>query len=105
MATTGNPGEASGVSDVEHGRRRGRTRYVPVVLGLLLLIGALAGLKFAQIATIQAAGARSQKTGPPPETVNTTLAQEQSWDQTLDTVGSVTTAQGVSIGNDEPGIV
>src|SRR5258707_10778826 len=87
------------------GRRRRRTRYVPVALGLLLVIGILGGLKCAQISTLKAAGSRAQKAGPPPETVNTTVAEEQNWDQTLDSVGSVTAARGVSISNDAAGVV
>src|SRR5258707_15058071 len=85
------------------GRRRRRTRYVPVALGLLLVIGILGGLKCAQISTLKAAGSRAQKAGPPPETVNTTAAEEQNWDQTLDTVGSVTAARGALISNFTPG--
>jgi membrane fusion protein (multidrug efflux system) len=76
-----------------------------VVLGLVVVVGGLIGLKCAQIFTIKAAGARSEKAGPPPESVNTGVAQEQSWDQTLDTVGSVATAEGVSIANDAAGLV
>ena len=74
-----------------------------MVLGLLFVVGTLGGLKCAQISTIKAAGARAQKSGPPPETVNTALAKEESWDKTLDTVGSVATAEGVSVANEGAG--
>jgi membrane fusion protein (multidrug efflux system) len=76
-----------------------------VAFGLLVLVGVLVGLKCAQISTIKAFAAKSQKSGPPPETVTTARAQEQSWDRTLDTVGSVATARGVSIGNEVAGTV
>jgi membrane fusion protein (multidrug efflux system) len=81
------------------------TRYVPVVVGLLVVVGTLGGLKCAQISTIKTAGAKAQKAGPPPEAVNTAIAKEESWDKTLDTVGSVATAEGVSVANEEAGIV
>jgi membrane fusion protein (multidrug efflux system) len=76
-----------------------------VAFGLLVLVGVLVGLKCAQISTIKAFAAKSQKSGPPPETVTTARAQEQSWDRTLDTVGSVATARGVSISNEVAGTV
>jgi membrane fusion protein (multidrug efflux system) len=81
------------------------TRYVPVVVGLLAVVGTLGGLKCAQISTIKTAGAKAQKSGPPPEAVNTAIAKEESWDRTLDTVGSVATAEGVSVANEGAGIV
>ncbi len=105
IATLTNASGDSGDYRAPSGRRRRRTRYVPVALGLLLVIGILGGLKCAQISTLKAAGSRAQKAGPPPETVNTTVAEEQNWDQTLDSVGSVTAARGVSISNDAAGVV
>ena len=52
----------------------------------MFVVGALGGLKCAQISTIKAAGARAQKAGPPPEAVSTRpLAEEQAWEGTLDT--------------------
>jgi membrane fusion protein (multidrug efflux system) len=81
------------------------TRYVPVVVGLLVVVGTLGGLKCAQISTIKTAGAKAQKAGPPPEAVNTAIAKEESWDKTLDTVGSVATQEGVNVANEEAGLV
>ncbi len=80
-------------------------RYVAAVLGLLLLIGGLAGVKGKQIASLMAMGKQMQKAGPPPEAVNTTVLQEQSWEGTLSAVGSVAAAKGVEISNDAPGVV
>src|SRR5262249_28122892 len=93
MATMASSGESSDGSGPKLERRRRATRYVPVVLGLLIAVGVLGGLKGAQISTVMAAGKRSKQAGPPPETVNTFVAQEQSWDQTLDTVGSIAPAR------------
>jgi len=86
-------------------RRRKLKRYLAVVVGVLILVGLLAGVKFAQIARAMAAVKRAQRAGPPPEAVSTFRAEEQSWEQTLSSVGSVAAARGVSIGNDSPGIV
>jgi membrane fusion protein (multidrug efflux system) len=105
MATTASPLEEPGRPDFGRGRRRRSTRYVPAALGLLIIVGTLGGLKCAQISTIKSAAARSQKAGPPPETVNTARAQDQSWDVTLDTVGSVAPSRGVSISNESAGMV
>src|SRR5689334_22529214 len=105
MATVAGPIDESGGSEHGGGRRRRPTRYLPVAFGLLVLVGVLVGLKCAQISTIKAFAAKSQKSGPPPETVTTARAQEQSWDRTLDTVGSVATTRGVSIGNEVAGTV
>ena len=37
--------------------------------------------------------------------MNSALAREETWEQTLDTVGSVATAEGVTVANDQPGTV
>lgn len=86
-------------------RRRRYGRYIAVGVGLLLLVALLGGVKAAQIGSLISFGKRAQAAGPPPETVNTFVAQQQSWDQTLSSVGSVAAARGVSISNDTPGIV
>ena len=80
-------------------------RYLGTALGLVLLIAILAGLKGAQIAKLIGFGKKAQAAGPPPETVNTAVAKEQSWEQTLRSVGSVAAARGVSISSDAAGIV
>jgi membrane fusion protein (multidrug efflux system) len=80
-------------------------RYAIVGLGLALVVGALAGLKACQIATVIAAAKQAEKAGPPPESVATFVAREQTWEKTIESVGSVAAARGVSINNDAPGIV
>ncbi|HEY4013868.1 MAG TPA: efflux RND transporter periplasmic adaptor subunit [Polyangiaceae bacterium] len=87
------------------GSRRRWPRIVAALLGLLVLVAILGAVKGAQIMTLIGAGKKMKAAGPPPETVATAVAQEQTWDQTLESVGSVAAAQGVSIGNDAPGIV
>jgi membrane fusion protein (multidrug efflux system) len=88
------------------GPKRGRIkRYLFTILGLLVLIGVLAGLKGAQIATLIGFGEKMQAMGPPPETVSTTPATEQDWERTLTAVANVVSAKGVAVSNDAPGIV
>ena len=80
-------------------------RYVVVALGVVVLVGALAGVKGAQIASLMAVGKQYEKSGPPPESVSTAVAQEQSWEGTLGAVGSIAAVKGVSVSNEVPGIV
>jgi membrane fusion protein (multidrug efflux system) len=70
-----------------------------------LLLGVLFALKFSQISMLIGAGQEMQKAGPPPETVSTRLAEEQTWERTLDAVASVVSAKGVSLANEVPGVV
>ena len=86
---------------------RGRRirRYIIAALGLLAIVALLAGLKAAQIARMIAFGKKAQLAGPPPETVSTVMAQQQSWEAMLSAVGSVTAARGVSISNEVAGTV
>jgi membrane fusion protein (multidrug efflux system) len=80
-------------------------RYFLAALGLVLLVGALAGVKAKQIASLMAMGKEMQKAGPPPESVNTSIAQDQTWEGTLSAVGSIAAAKGVNISNDAAGVV
>jgi membrane fusion protein, multidrug efflux system len=80
-------------------------RYAVAILAVLLLVGALAGIKFAQISTLMDFGKKSELQGPPPEAVGKAKAEEQTWETTLDAVGSVSSGRGVSIGNEVPGLV
>jgi membrane fusion protein, multidrug efflux system len=80
-------------------------RYVVAVLGLLVIIATLAGIKAGQFASLIAMGKQAQKAGPPPETVGTAAAQRQTWERTLSAVGTITAGKGVAASNDAPGIV
>jgi membrane fusion protein (multidrug efflux system) len=80
-------------------------RYVIAVLGLLVLITGLAAVKYEQIASLISMGHAMQKAGPPPEAVGTTVAKADTWQETLDAVGSVVAARGVTVSNDAPGLV
>lgn len=76
-----------------------------VALVVLLVIGALAGIKWSQIATLIAYAEDAERQGPPPETVGTAIAGEQVWEETLDAVGTVASRRDVEIRSEVPGLV
>jgi membrane fusion protein (multidrug efflux system) len=76
-----------------------------VIGGAVALIALLGFLKFSQISMLIHAGAAMQKAGPPPETVSTHVAEEQTWERTLNAVASVVSAKGVALANDAAGVV
>jgi membrane fusion protein, multidrug efflux system len=87
-------------------RRRSRVLgSVLVIGGALAVVGLLGFLKFSQISMLIGAGKQMQKAGPPPETVSTRRAEEQTWESTLNAVASVVSAKGVALANDSPGVV
>ena len=73
--------------------------------GALALIALLGFLKFSQISMLMNFGAQMQKAGPPPEVVSTRVADEQTWEHTLNAVASVVSAKGVALANDAAGVV
>jgi membrane fusion protein (multidrug efflux system) len=76
-----------------------------VALGCLLLIGGLAGTKFLQISRLIAFGKQMEAAGPPPESVSAAVAEIQTWETTLNAVGTVARARSVEIRNEVPGVV
>ncbi len=84
--------------------RRG-LRIALAIIGLICIVLALAGIKFAQIGQLMAGGKAQKAAGPPPESVSTGMSQEQAWEGTLSAVGTVTSYKGVSLSNDAAGLV
>ena len=80
-------------------------RFIIAVGLSLLVIGVLAGTKFAQISSLIHFGQAAQAAGPPPEAVGTAVAKGGAWESVLEAVGSVATARGVTISNEIPGVV
>ena len=77
-----------------------------IAIGLsLVVIGVLAGTKYAQISSLIHFGQAAQAAGPPPEAVGTAVAKGGAWESVLEAVGSVATARGVTISNEIPGVV
>jgi membrane fusion protein (multidrug efflux system) len=79
-----------------------KKRILFVVIGLLVLVGALAGVKALQIRAMIAQG---KKFTPPPETVTVAKARADSWEVALTAVGSLTAVQGVTVAAELPGKV
>lgn len=80
-------------------------RYLIVVGGLLLVVGALVGLKFAQISKLIAFGGEMEAAGPPPETVGAGVSKADTWENTLSAVGTIAGVKSVELSNDSPGRV
>jgi membrane fusion protein (multidrug efflux system) len=76
--------------------------YAATVLGLLVLIGSLAGTKILQFSAMGAAGASFV---PPPETVTAAAVGEDAWESAIEATGSLTAVQGVTVGAELPGKV
>jgi membrane fusion protein, multidrug efflux system len=72
------------------------------IVGLLLLVGILAGIKTLQIRKMIARGAAF---APPPVTVTTAQVTRDSWERSLTAVGSLSAVQGVTVAADQPGKV
>jgi membrane fusion protein (multidrug efflux system) len=80
-------------------------RYVVAILVLLAVLGGLAAVKYKQISGLIASKEAMDRSGPPPEAVGSTVARSDTWQETLEAVGSVAAARGVTLSNDAPGIV
>lgn len=77
-------------------------RIILTVLGLLLIIGALAGTKASQF---QAMGAAASSMKPPPAVVSTDKVRKETWQPTLSAVGTVTPVRGVTLHSEAVGMV
>lgn len=78
-----------------------RKIIITVVL-LVLLAGALVGIKALQINAMIDAGAAASI---PAETISTTKVRQETWDASLPAVGSLAPVQGVTVRSELPGTV
>src|SRR3989339_1209112 len=76
-----------------------KKRILFAVLGLLIVIAVLAGVKFLQVRTMVEHG---KKGVLPPDTVTTSAARADSWETSLTAVGSLTAVQGVTMAAEIP---
>lgn len=76
--------------------------WIAVPIGLLLTVGALGGVKAAQINTMIKAGASF---APPPEAVTSAEVQEAEWVASRQAIGSLVAARGVTLGSELPGLI
>ena len=90
---------------MDSGASKGRMRYLIPIVVLVAIVAGLGGVKFKQISTLLHAGETAQKMGPPPESVATAVANEDSWEGTLSAVGTVAAVRGVAVSNESPGVV
>ncbi len=79
-----------------------KKRIFLALVGLLVVIGVLAGIKVLQIRKMIAQGAQFV---PPPATVTATEARPESWESLLTAVGSLSAVQGVTVAAELPGKV
>ncbi len=77
-------------------------KIILALIGVLLLVGSLAGLKVLQFQTMFAQGANFT---PPPETVTTAEVTRDTWQPTLTAVGSIAPVQGVMLSAEVAGTV
>ncbi len=68
-------------------------RIILTIIGLVILIGILGGVKTLQIGRMMAQGNFT----PPPEPVTTAKVRAQDWDTLLSAVGSLVAVQGVTV--------
>ncbi len=50
-------------------------------------------------------GKKFEESGPPPESVGSTLSKKQTWQGELTAVGTIAPVKGVALSNDAPGVV
>lgn len=77
-------------------------KLIITVFGLLLVLGLLGGVKALQIGALIAAG---KSMTPPPEAVTTAEAAEETWQPSLNAVGSLAAVQGVTLSAEVAGTV
>ncbi len=79
-----------------------KKRIIFALLGVIIIIAVLVGIKTLQIKTMIASG---KTFVPPPETVTTALVKSESWESSLGSVGSLSAVQGVNVTAEAPGKV
>jgi len=79
-----------------------KKRILIALLGVILIIAALAGVKTLQIKSMIASGKNFVH---PAETVTTATVKSEGWDSSLTATGSLTAVQGVTVAAEIPGKV
>ncbi|BDG05163.1 efflux RND transporter periplasmic adaptor subunit [Anaeromyxobacter oryzae] len=82
--------------------KRNRTQLVVVIVGLVVVVGILAGVKAGQIVTMVRAG---ESFVPPPEAVASARVEAAQWESTRAAIGSIVAVRGVTLGAELPGLV
>jgi membrane fusion protein, multidrug efflux system len=99
---------ASAMSKSTVAPKKRRPPYIRAILIAIVLLVAIIGIlgyfKVTQIMGFMAL-AKSGAFTPPPTAVTTTVASQSEWQPTLDTIGTVTAINGVTVSTDLAGIV
>ena len=77
-------------------------KIIFTIVGVLVMIGILGGIKGLQINRMIAIGSQS---APPPATVTTAMVRSESWEDLIPSVGSLEAVQGVMLTAELPGKV
>jgi membrane fusion protein (multidrug efflux system) len=77
-------------------------KIIFTILGMLVMIGILGGIKGLQIQRMIAIGSQATQ---PPETVTTAVVRSESWESLITSVGSLEAVQGVRLTAELPGKV
>jgi len=79
-----------------------KKRMIIMLVVMAAVVGLVGFIKYNQI---RAAIAQHMAFMPPPEAVTTVVASQERWQVTLDAIGTVVAAEGVTVSADLPGIV
>jgi len=82
--------------------KRKTKQRIAVVVGLLVVVGILVGVKAGQIVTMVRAG---ESFVPPPEAVTAAKVETTEWEATRAAIGSLVAVRGVTLGAELPGLV
>jgi membrane fusion protein (multidrug efflux system) len=77
-------------------------RWIAVVVGSLVVVGVLGGVKAGQIVTMVRA---SESFAPPPEAVTSASAEQVEWEAHRAAIGSLVAVRGVTLAAEVPGTV
>ena len=83
-------------------RRAIKSPIAIAILGLLTIILILSGIKAMQFGAIMSSG---KNFTPPPESVTTTKARLENWENTLTAIGSLTAVEGIMLSTQQAGPV
>src|SRR6266496_3722608 len=106
-AATSSPGPASAVrarvldSSGAHVKTKAK-RWVVAIVGIVVGVGILVGVKAGQIVTMVRAG---ESMVPPAEGVSSAIVHEDEWERTKPAIGSLVAVRGVTVGAELPGTV
>ena len=107
-ATSSAPSTKSAMPKTIPAPKKRRPPYIRAILIaivlLVVIVGTLGYFKVTQIMGFVAL-AKSGAFTPPPTAVTTTVASQSEWQPTLDTIGTVTAINGVTVSTDLAGIV